>query len=337
MKPNMFIYSGARAEDFFSSSLAYITNLFPAIGQSLMRRIAVLAGKPPSHFGKFEECEFVGHEYLEGHRSSRPDLMIKCSKGTIYFENKLESPLKLSQLQRHARFAGEDPRRSLIFVSNLRHTISGAQSLRGYIYPAGYDHYLWMDLEPALSQKHRKGSHAASILADFNAALRANGMIGRSIKGAKGSLYTDGSDASHLALEQLWQVLYEVGFKLARKSPRERTIRAYPSKYREYPLLNPRFKATAAHWDPSWDRDCLEITVISRGDTSHLDRYLKTFGSSRTCAFAPQPFYSADEHHYHGHFLMPVRFSGRGHNTEIDFDPMKKTLRNLLGFLQDYG
>ena len=58
MKPNLFIFYPDCPEDFFSRLLAYIANLFPAIGQRLVQRIAVLAGRVPDYFGVFERCEF---------------------------------------------------------------------------------------------------------------------------------------------------------------------------------------------------------------------------------------------------------------------------------------
>ena len=84
MKPNLFIFYPDCPEDFFSRLLAYIANLFPAIGQRLVQRIAVLAGRVPDYFGVFEQCEFVGQEFPDGHTVSRPDLKILCSDGTIY-------------------------------------------------------------------------------------------------------------------------------------------------------------------------------------------------------------------------------------------------------------
>ena len=86
MKPNIFEYRRYTPEDFFSLSLAYIATTFPSIGQKLIRRIAVLAGKPPMFFGSFESCSFVGQEFLKAHVASKLDLEITCSKRTIYFE-----------------------------------------------------------------------------------------------------------------------------------------------------------------------------------------------------------------------------------------------------------
>ena len=334
MKPNMFIFYPYCPEDFFSSSLAYIVNLFPAIGQRLVQRIAVLAGKAPDYFGVFGRCEFVGQEFPDRHTASRPDLKILCSDGTIYFENKLESPLSLDQMQRHASFTCRDPKCSLIFFSNIHHENSRLRSLPGYLHPEGADHYLWVDFLPVFDNNYRRNSLGGKLLADFDAALKANGMIGRTIKGASGSLYTYNSDASHLALRQLWDLLKELGFRLSRKSARETTIRAYPSRHKQYPLLNPRFMPTAAWLDEAWDRECLDFTVLSKGDGTVLDRQLRTFRSMKECAFIANPFETINGYYYHGHFIFPLEFAGKAASREIDFIALKQPLARMLDFLK---
>src|SRR5262245_15091620 len=70
MKPNIFEYRRYTAEDFFSLSLAYIATTFPSIGQKLVQRIAVLAGKPATFFGSFQSCTFVGHKVAKPHFTS---------------------------------------------------------------------------------------------------------------------------------------------------------------------------------------------------------------------------------------------------------------------------
>lgn len=334
MKPNMFIFHPDFPEDFFSRSLAYIANLFPAIGQKLVQRIAVLAGRAPDYFGVFERCEFVGQEFPDGHTASRPDLKILCSVGTIYFENKLESPLSLDQMQRHATFTCRDPKCSLIFVSNIHHENSCLRSLPGYLHPERADHYLWVDFLPVFASLYKRNSLAGKLLADFGAALKANGMIGRTIKGASDSLYTYNSDASHLALSQLWELLQELGFKLAKTSARETTIRAYPSKHQQYPLLNPRFCPTAAELDEAWDRECLDFTVISKGNGALLDRRLGKFRSMKACAFIVDPFEASNGYYYHGHFIFPLEFVGKAASREIDFTALRQPLARMLDFLK---
>jgi hypothetical protein len=237
-------------------------------------------------------------------------------------------------MQRHASFICRDPKCRLIFVSNILHENARLRLLPGYLHPEGADHYLWLDFQSVFANHSRKNSLAGQILADFNAALKASGMIGRTIKGASGSLYTYNSDASHLALEQLWHLLKELGFKLSRKSVQETTIRAYPLKHKQYPLLNPRFCPTAAWLDEAWDKECLDFTVLSKGDGAVLDRQLGTFRSTRECAFIADPFEATDGYYYHGDFIFPLAFTGKAASSEIDFLALKQPLARMLDFLK---
>jgi len=103
-------------EDFFSRSLAYIVNLFPDIGQKVVSQIAVLAGERSDFFGAFRECEFVAQEFQDDHKDSKPDLKILCSDAVIYCENKLDAPLNLQQVEKHAKLRGYK-----VFISNIHH------------------------------------------------------------------------------------------------------------------------------------------------------------------------------------------------------------------------
>lgn len=332
MEPNMFLRQNDCKEDFFSRSLAYICNLFPAIGQRLVQRISVLAGESPDFFGEFEKCEFVGQEFPDGHRISRPDLRIECTDGTIYFENKLDSPFSLSQLQRHLSFISGTRRNRLIFVSNVQYDRPVLQSLRGYLHPSRRDHYVWADFLPVFKNNFRKGTHAAKVLSDFREALRAQGMIGRAIKGANGSLYTRNSEASHLAFKQLWDLLDATGFQCVKKIHKEDTIRAYPVKIPQYPLLNPRFYSSGIWFGDEWDKECLIFTVLSKGDNPGFDRQFSKFRSSKDCTFIGNPD-AWTGYYYHGHFILPLSFKGRASN-EIDFAALAPALRRMLKFLK---
>jgi hypothetical protein len=137
-----------------------------------------------------------------------------------------------------------------------------------------------------------------------------------------------------LALKQLWDVLKELGFKLSRKSAQETTIRAYQLKHKEYPLLNPRFWPTAAWLDETWDKECLDFTVLSKGDGAVLDRQLGTFPSTQECAFLAHPFEVTNGYYSHGHFILPVAFVGKAASREIDFIALKQPLARMLDFLK---
>lgn len=340
MTPNIFIDQSRCAEDFFSHGLAYILHLFPRMGQASVHRIAVLAGKQPGYFGEFRACEFVAHQFPLGHSASRPDLKLVCSARTIYFENKLELPLSVAQMQRHAELIRHESKSHLLFVSNISHRNPELRSITRYIHPTGKDHYLWVDLLPALASNDRKGTPAARIIADFREALKRHGMVGRTIKGAKGSLYTPGSEASHLALSQLADELRGLGFTVSRKQARERTLRVYPSRHGEYPLLNPWFSATAAWLDPKLDFECLIFAVITRTNAPDLILRLRSkapdlahFATRRDGVYISDPFAHPSGYTCHGHFVLPVTFLSERGTSYIDFpslaNPLKRILRSL--------
>jgi hypothetical protein len=332
MKPNIFLCNAYCQEDYFSQSLAYILNLFPTIGQSLLNRIAVLAEQPFGFFGDFQGCEFVGHEFQEDHLLSKPDLKITCQERVLYFENKLESPLSLNQMERHALLTQGDSYSNIVFVSNIQHKCSQLKNLSGYLCPAAADHFLWADFLPVFSIANRKNSLSDRILSDFHKALRANGMIGRTIYGAKDNLYSVGSDACHLALTQLWKVMNEIGFKLTKKIQREMTIRAYPVKHQAYPLLNPRFIPTAIGFSEELDREFLQIVVYSKNDPNEFDKQLATFQSTVNCMYIPATFKNSTDYNLHGDFLIPLFFKGKGRTSEIDFDALRQPLKTILDF-----
>jgi hypothetical protein len=118
------------------------------------------------------------------------------------------------------------------------------------------------------------------------------------------------------------------------------TLRAYPSTYCQYPLLNPRFKATEADLDEHWDKECLELSVWSKGESNGLRRYLgylEKFRSTKDCAFLglEEPWFSGDYLlHLCGWFVMPLRFLGHGPNVKIDFTGLTESLRRILIFLR---
>ncbi len=198
----------------------------------------------------------------------------------------------------------------------------------------------WVELWPAFDSYFKKNSLAANILADFKTALKANGMTPNH-QGGEGQPVHRDSEASHLALRQLWDVLKELGYKLAKKSAHETTLRVYPTSYGDYPLLNPRFRATEADLDEAWDRECLEVTVLSKGDCIGLSRYLKKFCPTQDCVFlGPEssdtflgPESSDTSYTRHGWFVMPLRFVGRGTNVEIDFTRLTDSLQRVRIFL----
>jgi hypothetical protein len=212
------------------------------------------------------------------------------------------------------------------------------KTLTRYLCPEHADHFLWQDFASVFSSAARKNSLADRILSDFRTAMRTNGMIGRMIAGASGSLYTGGSDAMHLALHQLWDVMHDLGFKLTRKIGREHTIRAYPVKHLQYPLLNPRFIPTAIAFGEYLDRELLKIDVYSKGAAQPLDRKLDRFVSDVNCEYVSLTVNDTadDGFNFHGMFLMPLLFKGKGKTMEIDFSSLRPQLKRVLDFCKSH-
>lgn len=158
-------------------------------------------------------------------------------------------------------------------------------------------------------------------------------MMVRLLKGASGNLYEVGSDGCHLALGQLRDVLDQLGFKVAKKAARETTLRAYPTSFAKYPLLNPRFEPDAEDLDSRLNTECLNVTVLSKGDDGSLDRQLRAFPSDGTCAFVPVGI-AVSGYNCHGHFVVPLRFSGEPGNEEINWGVLGTGLSGMLRHLR---
>ena len=151
---------------------------------------------------------------------------------------------------------------------------------------------------------------------------------------AKGDLFDRRSKAHHMALDDLRDVLLNVGFKSPRKRIREMTLRVYPTHIQEYPLLNPWFSASEAGLGRKWKMPCLVFAVFSIDDHSMIDRRLSGFESTPDCAFIRrQGKLGSPEYDLHGYFVLPLRFRGPVAEQLIDFSALKEPLRRMLALL----
>jgi putative restriction endonuclease len=156
----------------------------------------------------------------------------------------------------------------------------------------------------------------------------------RFLKQASGNLYSTDSKAYHWALEQLRDHLVAIGFTVNKKARPERTLRVYPTRSRQYPLLNPSFRPTAVQLGEIYDIECLYVSVLSRADDGSLDRKLGTFASTSACTFHALPPGATDGLHYHGVFILPLRFLDKSDKQEIDFAALRGPLAQIFAFLQ---
>jgi hypothetical protein len=168
-------------------------------------------------------------------------------------------------------------------------------------------------------------------------------MTIRRIKGASGDLYNPKSKAHRLALNQLADRLREIGFVVECHKD-ETTLRVYPTKRHQYPLLSPGFESRAEVLAFDGVLESLVFTVWSRGDKSKsgimpcargtLDGYLETF-NRRGKRVRGGLYFIATGRDYknlyrHGKFYLYLGFTRAN---EIDFEDLDKPLRKLWRFL----
>ena len=150
------------------------------------------------------------------------------------------------------------------------------------------------------------------------------------IKGASGNLFDPKSKANRLALNQLAGHLREIGF-IVECHKDETTLRVYPTKRHQYPLLNPRFMPGCG----AIEFDYLEIEVWSKGDRRTLHGHLKTFLDTRDCRFHVNddfdPTRKPETLLWHGSFVLLLLFKA---NT-INFRWLDERLPDLWQFLND--
>ena len=155
-------------------------------------------------------------------------------------------------------------------------------------------------------------------------------------KGASGDLYDLNSKAQRLALNQLAKFLREIGFVVECHKD-ETTLRVYPTKRHQYPLLKPEF--WSRYWVTEERSEYLMFVVLSRGDESKrgtmpcargtLQKHLDTFTYS-PAFFRPSDNTRGKPYYRHGTFFLPLYFTKA---KEIDFKALGKPLRDLWRFL----
>jgi hypothetical protein len=143
----------------------------------------------------------------------------------------------------------------------------------------------------------------------------------RVLRGASGDLFDEASESYHRGLEQLANELKRLGFKVEKKRDHERTLRVYPVKIREHPLLNPRFRPLEN------DEGSLEITVLSGTPAPKVE--LAKFVSTPECWYDPIGTWHKP-YHILGRFVLPLTFSGPPESCDIEFQRLASPLQAIL-------
>lgn len=145
------------------------------------------------------------------------------------------------------------------------------------------------------------------------------------------NLFNPDSAACHSALQQLWVVLDHLGFKVRKKSSRESTLRVYPKRSNQYPLVNPRFESHAAYRGKRTVGAFVVFSVFSKGD-ERLDQHLRAFPLTQRCEFIATGV-PVSRYYHHGDFVLPLTFAGT-RNDEIDFLALGEPLLKMRQHLQ---
>jgi len=332
MKPNIFVYKNLKNEDHFTNSLGYLLNLFPReLGDRFVSKLATSTGKSADYLGKFIEAEFTGHNFLNEDSTSKPDLVIHTEKLKLFFEIKLAAPLSDSQLERHLNDVRSE-KGKLILISNVRTKVSKkvlAQS--DYLKPLYHDHFFWTEFEPVFNFKFRKNSLEYLLLSDFQKSLRSNEIKARQIVGAEDNLYTGGSKAQALALNILGDILKDIGFKVWRL-PQEHTLRVYPKKMKEYPLINPRFYSTGEWLSPELIEECLVIICyvdINNDAQIELLSRLNVLDSKDHITI----FTGNWEGYYKYYLYVPLQFKAVGDSFDLNWENLKEIWKKIYKIL----
>lgn len=136
--------------------------------------------------------------------------------------------------------------------------------------------------------------------------------------------FEQGSEANHLALERLSEILKDLGFNVRKKARSESTLRVYLKRQNEYPLLNPRFSVASS-------KGRLEITVLSKGQNPAVDSKLASHQSSLFSFSAHEK--ESQGLRYHGVVVIPLTVPEGGTSIEATLSQLTEPLVELRKLL----
>jgi regulator of RNase E activity RraB len=195
MKNLFLLPSVIGSEDRFTTSLAYLIERIPELGQALVDFLLDSSGHGSDRF-----IEGVDHPALS--LADRPDFMLVCEGCNILLEHKLESTLGDTQLERYLELAHKQEKPTfLALISNRRLPVVEAVRLDPtYLKPTDsvLPHFVWSEVH-SLVQK-RKESIAAEFLQYMDSLWMRPWKLER-----WGTLFED-QDSNCVFIEQLERV-----------------------------------------------------------------------------------------------------------------------------------
>lgn len=182
---NMFQIAASEmsAEDKFTSSLSYLIDNIPEIGQAFVNVLARESSLPSSTF-------LCAEDHPEGNSESKPDFLLRCEHFDILCEHKLDSRLGPEQLQRYLALREKGSRTHVALITNwnapqeisedvLRHPF--------YLRPIGskVPYFSWLSLYLIVAERRER------LAKEFAAYMRGMGMAPTLLPDSWNDLFTD--------------------------------------------------------------------------------------------------------------------------------------------------
>ena len=139
-------------------------------------------------------------------------------------------------------------------------------------------------------------------------------------------LYDTNAEVYAWALDQLRELLIDIGFKVHKRAARERTLRVYPIKSSQYPLLNPAFRLVDDD-DEGEPLELLEIVVLVKGPSAAIEERLLMIQPDARCRFYPDNTREG-EYVYLGSLLLPLSFD-TDDTRSLDFEALRAPLQRV--------
>jgi hypothetical protein len=109
------------------------------------------------------------------------------------------------------------------------------------------------------------------------------------------------SNTHRTELDELFDTMQAIGFKLKKRSPGHNTLQAYPLRIHQHPLVNPRFTTRKVAGRKA---HVLEMAVWSKPDPD-LAEYLNRFGADEESWFErDEALIGGDQRH--GYFVITL-------------------------------
>ena len=171
------------AEDKFTSSLTYLINNIPEVGQAFTSLLAKGSGLRTPTFIRAED-------HPEGDAESKPDLLLHCKQFDILCEHKLDSKLGRNQLERYLRLWKKNGRTRVALITNWDTPEAISEDVlcdKDYLKPINSTtpYFSWQSLYPIVADRPEP------LAKEFASYMKGMGMAPTLLPKSWDNLFTD--------------------------------------------------------------------------------------------------------------------------------------------------